>query len=339
MSGGGAKGAFQVGAVETLARERGLDFQVIAGVSAGALNAFVLAQGHGPEGLLAQVEELKRIWLGIHSSRDIYRDRFLGQILTFVIKDSIYDSSPLRAMIERESRIDALRASGKEFRVGVSWLDSGVYEVIDQHHEAIPACVLASSSMPILFPPVAVGSRFAVDGGVRNVTPLDGGFDALRQLGAQAPDESLEMYVLLASPLSISAERPPWKTGLAVGKRALTMLINEIYREDLRYALAINDAVHFHTALQARLQETLGAQAAERVLAGLDFPFAPPKYRYTRMQAVVPDREFSDALEFDPLKIRQAFEAGRAAARNLLSEEELVALLEGSPEAPQAQAA
>ena len=35
MSGGGAKGAFQVGALDYLIQDLGLDFQVIAGVSDG----------------------------------------------------------------------------------------------------------------------------------------------------------------------------------------------------------------------------------------------------------------------------------------------------------------
>ncbi|MGH7724435.1 MAG: patatin-like phospholipase family protein [Candidatus Eiseniibacteriota bacterium] len=339
MSGGGAKGAFQVGAVDTLVHERQLDFQVVAGVSAGALNALVLAQAKGPEGLRSQIEVLKRLWLGIDSDRDIYRHRFLGQVLAFVMKDSVHDPSPLREKIERFGRIDDLRGSSREFRIGVSWLETGGYESIDQNHEAIHACTLASSSMPVLFPPVPVGDRSGVDGGVRSVTPLDEAFDALKHLHAISPNQELEMYVLLASPLSMVEERGPWKTGLKIGKRALSMLINEIYREDLRYALAINNAVRSHVELRTRLVERLGAAVADGLLDGLEFPYSPPKYQYVRVHAVVPDREFSDALEFDPQKIRQAFEAGRSAARNLLDDHELAAQLRKSPEKPEAQAA
>src|SRR5438477_499190 len=43
LSGGGAKGSWQVGACQHLIVERGLWFDVIAGVSAGAVNAAVLA--------------------------------------------------------------------------------------------------------------------------------------------------------------------------------------------------------------------------------------------------------------------------------------------------------
>ena len=332
MSGGGAKGAFQAGATETLVRERHMDFQVVAGVSAGALNALILAQGKGPAGLGVQVQELRQLWMGIHSDDDIYRKRFLGSILGFVTQNSIDDPSPLREKIERLGRIEDLRASSREFRIGVSWLETGEYECIDQHHESLHDCTLASSSMPVLFPPVRIGDRSGVDGGVRNVTPLDNAFGALKQLSRAAPSEPLEMYVLLASPLSIPEETGPWNTGLKIGKRALSMLLNEIYQEDLRYALAINDAVRSYVEMRKRLEETLGAPMAQRILAGLEFPFAPPKYQYVRILAVVPDREFSDALEFDPQKIRQAFDAGRVAARDLLDEHELAALLRKGPE-------
>jgi NTE family protein len=136
------------------------------------------------------------------------------------------------------------------------------------------------------------------------------------------------MIVLLASPLSVLEERAPWKTGLDVGKRALTMLLNEIYREDLRYALAINEAVRSHLELRARLDDQLGSAMTERILAGLEFPFAPPQYRAVQIRAAVPDRDFADALEFDPRKIREAMDAGRAAARHLLEERELSAMLD-----------
>ena len=43
MSGGGARGAFELGVLDYLIRDKGLDFQVITGVSVGALNAAMFA--------------------------------------------------------------------------------------------------------------------------------------------------------------------------------------------------------------------------------------------------------------------------------------------------------
>jgi NTE family protein len=80
MSGGGSKGAFELGAVDYLVNERGLDFQVIAGVSTGSLNATMLAQGTGLDGLRDQLEQLKEIWYSsprpVSTTRNLYGRRY-----------------------------------------------------------------------------------------------------------------------------------------------------------------------------------------------------------------------------------------------------------------------
>ncbi|MBI3469491.1 MAG: patatin-like phospholipase family protein, partial [Planctomycetes bacterium] len=44
LAGGGARGAYQVGMLQELVVNQGLDFTIIRGVSVGALNAAFLAQ-------------------------------------------------------------------------------------------------------------------------------------------------------------------------------------------------------------------------------------------------------------------------------------------------------
>ena len=68
MSGGGAKGAFELGAIDYLVNDLKLDFDVISGVSTGSLNAAMLAQGRGYEGLKAQLRDLKREWFNLKKS-------------------------------------------------------------------------------------------------------------------------------------------------------------------------------------------------------------------------------------------------------------------------------
>src|SRR5258706_10411570 len=98
--------------------------------------------------------------------------------------------------------------------------------------------------MPLFFAPGAIGEEHFVDGGVRSITPLQGAFAALKRLSPNGPGELPdEMYVILASPLGAPRENKKWKTGLEVGQRAAGILVNQIYREDLDYALTINEAV------------------------------------------------------------------------------------------------
>jgi hypothetical protein len=70
LSGGGSKGAFQVGFMEELILNRGVDVGIFGGVSTGAIQALGGAQG--------EVARLRNLWLAIKGPRDIYRKRFGG---------------------------------------------------------------------------------------------------------------------------------------------------------------------------------------------------------------------------------------------------------------------
>ncbi len=328
MSGGGSKGAFELGAVDYLVNEGGLDFQVIAGVSTGSLNATMLAQGAGLDGLRDQLEQLKEIWFGISSYRDIYRKRFLGKLLILFAKSSLYKPKPLSEKIKRQVDPDKLQNSGKELRIGGVCLETGDYRSIDQTGPRIHEWTLASSSMPLMFPPVKCDGEWAVDGGVRNVTPLEDAFKALKKLRDYQPSEEQdEMYVILASPLEIDAEYERWKHGLQIGKRTAAILVNEVFREDLSYALAINHSVRAYEQLRQELCRSPALQPAVGVLEQLPFEFRPPKYRAVRMLGIIPQACFSESLEFDRAKIRTAYEAGWEAAKKPLSEEDMLKLL------------
>ncbi|MEO0652469.1 MAG: patatin-like phospholipase family protein [Planctomycetota bacterium] len=64
LTGGGARGAYQVGVLRAFCRAApGADFDVLTGVSAGALNAAFLAGADGP--LAERVERLRDLWLGL----------------------------------------------------------------------------------------------------------------------------------------------------------------------------------------------------------------------------------------------------------------------------------
>src|ERR1043166_1207147 len=61
LTGGGARAAYQVGLLRGLGRHfPALEFQIVTGVSAGAINAVYLAAMPGP--LTHRVEELHELW-------------------------------------------------------------------------------------------------------------------------------------------------------------------------------------------------------------------------------------------------------------------------------------
>ena len=83
LAGGGAHGAYQVGILRKLVLEQGLDFDIIRGVSVGALNGAFLAEaptGAGSiDNLKAQVQKLTELWREeIRGNDSIYTKRFGG---------------------------------------------------------------------------------------------------------------------------------------------------------------------------------------------------------------------------------------------------------------------
>jgi NTE family protein len=331
MSGGGSKGAFQVGALDYLIQDQGMDFQVIAGVSTGSLNSVILSQASSFEELRRYHQQLKEIWFGIQSDGDIYSKRFLGKVLVLLTKNSMFDPKPLLEMLRRNASPDTIARSRKELRLGAVSLETGDFVEIDQSQPNLLDWTLASSSMPLFFPPVPIGGEHFVDGGVRSLTPLQGAFAALKQLAPKADNELPdEMYVLLASPLGVPHVDKSWKTGLDVGQRAAGILVNQIYRDDLDYAVTINEAVRGYRELRNAVAGHLGPLTADALLSGVKYPYRPPQYREVRIWTVVPKEEFSDSLQFEPKRIRAAFEAGREAARNKLDEAALRSLLEAT---------
>ena len=104
LSGGGAKGAFQVGVLDQLITKRKVKVDIAVGTSTGSIQALAVAEDDLPK--------LIRLWTEIKGNDDIYRKR--GGTFLAVIngKPSLYDASPLRALLEKnvdEARLQANR--------------------------------------------------------------------------------------------------------------------------------------------------------------------------------------------------------------------------------------
>ena len=72
LSGGGARGSFQMGAIDCLYTVFGYRPDVIAGTSVGSVNALVLAQASSGNDKLTQMTKLRSIWLSLTGPNDFY---------------------------------------------------------------------------------------------------------------------------------------------------------------------------------------------------------------------------------------------------------------------------
>jgi predicted acylesterase/phospholipase RssA len=142
LSGGGLKGAFQAGATYHLIVHRSCDFNEIAGVSVGSLNAVILAQAQrdqNPEtslkNMAGQAERLVEVWQNIRSSKQILKPRWPGWMWALAIRygafgtESMNTFDPLMHLIQTNVNMDALDR-GRPVRVGSVSLWDGTYREV-----------------------------------------------------------------------------------------------------------------------------------------------------------------------------------------------------------------
>jgi predicted acylesterase/phospholipase RssA len=100
---------------------------------------------------------------------------------------SLLSLAPIAALVERELQPERVRASGIALRMGTVSLEAGELryvtesgELVDRHDRpigqppvALADGVLASASIPLAFPPVVLNDEHYVDGGAREILPLE----------------------------------------------------------------------------------------------------------------------------------------------------------------------
>lgn len=319
LGGGGAKGAFQVGALDYLVQACGLSFPLVTGVSVGALNGAILAQTP-PDDLARAITTLKTIWLAeIRGTESVFLRRTLGagSIVMFG-GDSLYDNTPLRRLVQRYLRPDDLRTSPVRFRLGRVSLQSGKYVEVDGTRLTV-ADLMASTAFPYYFPPEIIDGEAFADGGLRNIAPVETAFDLLREFAPASAPRTI--FAVLASPVHVRplSNIDQLSDALKVLERAIEILSAEAYEQDLRLA----DDARRHANAVTRVQEVLRAaglppEAAAQCLreAGVPAAGVPP----TELIRIEPAERILQYFDFSPEKIRQAMEHGYARAAAAVAE-------------------
>jgi len=268
LSGGGANGAFGAGFLNGWSRtgKRPI-FKVVTGVSTGALMAPFAFLGQSKDEALREFYTTTR-------SRDIFAlGAFLSTVRELLFGESIADTSPLVALIERHVDEALLREialahqGGRRLYIGSVDLDSQRFIIWNMgliassgHADALPLfrrVMLASAAIPIAFSPVffeveAAGQRYDemhVDGGVAAQVFSIGGLLNTRELrrktGHGAARE--DIYVIhnghLAADAATTRRSVPAiarRTFQAAGRSAV---VGDLFRI---YALALREHSGYH---------------------------------------------------------------------------------------------
>ncbi len=283
LSGGGAKGAFQF-AAEKYAREvKGYRWDIISGVSVGALNGAMLA--------MAKYARLQDIWQHI-SNEQVYTGRLNAWAILKLIfgAKSVYGNDPLWRMIEQEVELDQIRT---DLRIGAVSLRTGEYVLFRPSYPGFQRALLASTAIPIVWAPVQVSEEYGdmVDGGVRNISPL----------GDVLDDDPDEVVVINCSPRTPALEGKPLRNALEIGRIALEVAMDEIFVTDLREFLRIN-----HNVLEAAEHGVVLHNESGKPL------------KYYECAIIEPDEPLGDTLDFSQAAIRHRMQAGWEKAREIL---------------------
>lgn len=209
LTGGGARGAYQVGILRWIARRApDLSVPILTGVSAGAVNAAKLASSR--RNFAGTVDELSALWEDLTPEKVFRVDAssIAGNAARWGLRlvsggagstrtRGFLDTSPLRSFLEHAfdstdgiiPGIDENLAAGRLRAVAVIATAYATGQTITfyrgNHVEpwtrprrrAIPAVlgidhVMASAALPIFFPAVKVDTLWYGDGGIRLAAPL-----------------------------------------------------------------------------------------------------------------------------------------------------------------------
>jgi predicted acylesterase/phospholipase RssA len=170
LSGGGSKGAWQVGVLKCLAQNKNRTWDIVAGVSVGALNGSFISQ-YEPANQKQGTTDLEALWNSIKGNRSIYRPHTLGQ-LGQVFEGGLFSTKPLRDLISQNLDRDKMLTSGVKLSVGAISCTTGEYKTVTQDCLDLHDWIIASSAFPVAFPPVKIDGDTWTDGGIGENSPI-----------------------------------------------------------------------------------------------------------------------------------------------------------------------
>jgi NTE family protein len=216
LSGGASLGALQVGMLRAL-YERGVSADLLVGTSVGALNAaFIASRPQTPE----TARQLARAWRGIERA-----DAFPVSLRTMVggfagHRNHLVPDHGLRRIVERHVELEDLADARVPLSL-VAFDVSAAEEAVLCDGPAVDA-IVAACSIPGIFPPVAIGEKLLVDGGVVNNTPIRHAVE----LGAE------RVYVLPTQEPRYVQPAPP-RTALDAAIHAIGLLLGSRLEADI----------------------------------------------------------------------------------------------------------
>ena len=228
LSGGGAHGAFQGGVLNKL-HDIGRTWNIITGISAGALNGMMLGM-FKPLNQQQGITLLEEVWLNI-TTADVYKWNWNP-----IYDQSLMDNSPLNRTVNNIARLYGGLAQ-RDIIVGAVNFNTGLLRLFNRTEfssaERSSTIVMASASIPGVFPPTFLDGNYYVDGGTFSNELIRPAIQYCRNKGYA--DVEIEIDLIICSPpiQTITNKEIESDYIFGIGSRAYDILFNAISNHEL----------------------------------------------------------------------------------------------------------
>lgn len=179
---GGSKSSFSVGSISYLLGDLKEKYDVICGVSSGAIITALLGMYRRDQEIKAS-RDLVKFWSDLDQDQIYKRWKFWGMVAG-IWKPSLYDSTPLQNLLKSHLDLRTIQNNGRILSVGALSLNSGKYLSFTQDHPEFINATIASCSYPGMFLPVKFRSglngdneEWFGDGGSKTNSPIKAAID------------------------------------------------------------------------------------------------------------------------------------------------------------------
>ncbi|WP_047396870.1 patatin-like phospholipase family protein [Chitinibacter sp. ZOR0017] len=193
LQGGGALGAYELGVLRRMHEQGLLPVKMVAGVSIGAVNTAVLVGSKHANPLTA----LETLWQKLTVPNIPFAPQIVEQNLSLLGNPhmsrlrtdvwnmprwtSVYSADPLRELLTELVDFDKLNASETIVQLSAVQIESGEIATFSNRdgQRLEMEHVIASLSIPPMFPPVVIEGKHYWDGGLFDNAPLGAMINAL----------------------------------------------------------------------------------------------------------------------------------------------------------------
>jgi NTE family protein len=327
LQGGGALGAYELGAARALYEDKGFAPELIAGVSIGAITAVLLAR---PATGLKPLEALETFWDKVTVRAEVFppplrqyaslfgdHKFFVPRLDYFALPTwtYIYETEPLRRTLAQLVDIDALadRKATPRLLVSATDLEEGQIRYFYSGEDTLSLDhIVASGSLPPAFPATVIDGKSYWDGGLFDNTPLGAVLDKLND----APNVERSVYVVNLFP----NKGPVPRNLLEVSVRMQNLQFANKTAEDLKMLCRFDQV--------AALMEALENLPGGNPLANNDAYKAVKDQGYVLVPNIIPITRPQqvgqwDATDFSPETIEKRAKEGYDQAKKALRERAL----------------